>query len=368
MKKQKMIITGGAGFIAQELAAYFRSQYEVVLFTRGSRSHEKTNFAPQQLAEASATDGLRYVSWDGATLDPVWTKELEGASLLINLAGATVNCRYNRVNQKKLIESRTISTTVLGKALQEAQNPPRLWINMSSATIYAHSLSTPHDELTGHISQWRKDNMPYSFLDRCRFATRKLWRKLRYGAHHPEVQELEKDLSVRICREWEGAFFSFKLNGIRQVALRTAITFGNGGVMKPYLNLVKYGLGGKQGEGNQWISWIHSKDLARSIEWIAAHQQLEGVINAAAPEAITNAGFMKLLRDLCGQKFGLPAYSWMLEIGTLLLGSETELILKSRWVVPRRLLDSGFRFQYNTMEECLQSILAGTSSQSEKTA
>lgn len=355
------VITGGSGFIAQELAAhYLKKRIRVILLSRLEKDGSGTNFAASSLLKTSDYPNLLYADWDGRTLSPGWTALLEGASVLINLAGATVNCRYTEKNRERLFRSRLDSTAILGEAIRHTKNPPRLWINMSSATVYADSYAGPNDELTGKISIWKNDNMPWSLLDRIRFRFRKWYRTLRYGSDHEKVKDLEKDLSVAIVQRWEDSFFSQPCPGVRKVALRTAITLGNGGVLTPYYRLLKWGLGGKQGSGNQRISWIHSTDLARIIEWVDSHASITGVLNAAAPESLTNAVFMKTLRRLTGNQFGLPAFTWMLELGTWLIGSESELILKSRWVYPRRLLDSGFQFTYPGPDKALAELVAQT--------
>ena len=294
--KKKIIIAGGTGFVGKYLNKKFATAgYEVVIISR-SKSH---------------------ISWDNT---PLITEALENAAILINLAGKSVDCRYNEKNKKEIFDSRIDTTKILGNAIINCTNPPPLWINSSTATIYRHAEDRPMAESSGEI-----------------------------GA----------GFSVNVAINWEKAFFGFKLPQTRQVALRMAIVLGkNGGVIKPLLNLVRFRLGGKQGNGKQIFSWIHIEDLFCIITFVQQHNELSGVINTCAPNPVSNKTFMQLLRKNLGVGFGMPAPVWLLKMGAVVIKTETELILKSRWVLPERLLASGFQFKYPEIDTALRQILS----------
>lgn len=293
---KKVVLAGGTGFIGQYLAEQFRGLgCQVVIISRN----------PQ------------HVSWQDQ--DAI-VEALEDAELLVNLAGKSVNCRYHRRNREEILTSRTETTETLGRAVQSCTNPPSLWVNSSTATIYRHAEDRPMTEAHG---------------------------------------ELGSGFSVDVAKAWERSFFAFDLPRTRQVALRIAIVLGaRGGVMNPYRNLVTFGLGGIQGSGRQMFSWIHIKDLFEIIRFLQERTDLSGIVNCSAPNPVTNFELMKSLRSSYGRKFGLPAARWMLEIGAFFLRTETELILKSRWVVPERLVKEGYTFQYGTLEQALAAIAA----------
>lgn len=293
--KPKVVLAGGTGFLGSDLAIRFQALgYEVILISR-------------QAGHIPWNDSSRIV------------EALEQSELLINLAGKSVNCRYNERNKEAIMQSRTETTHKLAEALQACQNPPPLWLNSSTATIYRHAEDRPMTEDGG---------------------------------------ELGSGFSVEVAKAWEHAFFSRSLPRTRQAALRIAIVLGpGGGVMTPYLNLVKYGLGGAQGSGKQRFSWIHIKDIFRIILFLKDHPHLDGVFNCSSPNPVTNEELMRELRLHMGKKTGLPAARWMLEVGAFLMRTETELILKSRWVVPDRLEREGFTFEYPTLESALTNIL-----------
>lgn len=311
----KIVIAGGSGFIGQELINYFGKDHTIVLLTRGF-----TNAANNRYNESTSSHAVQSIKWDGVSMGD-WCRELEGAELLINLCGRSVNCRYTEKNKAEIMNSRIRPVAVLAEAIRLCKHPPALWINASSATIYRHAVDRPQDEYTGTI---------------------------------------ENDFSVQVCKAWEKIFFEQNLSATRQVALRMAITLGNGGVMVPYFRLLKFGLSGPQGNGRQMYSWVHATDLCRVIDWIVAHPDMEGVYNVSAPNPVSNKVFMAELRRVTGHRWGLPAPAWLLKMGAWIIGTETELLLKSRWVLPTRLEQSGFRFQYTRLEEAVKAIVAGT--------
>ncbi len=306
-QRGKIIIPGGAGFIGCVLSDYFaRRGHQVVVLSRR---------APQE----KETDDVRYVAWDGETLGD-WTRELDGAQAVVNMAGRSVNCRYNNLNKRAIYSSRLRSTRVLGRAIAACKNPPRVWINSSSATIYRHALDRAMDDETG---------------------------------------EPGKGFSVDVCRKWERELNTAATPRTRKIALRSAMVFdkGSGGVMDAFLRIARLGLGGTLGSGDQYVSWIHAADFCDSIRWILDHEELSGTINLASPNPLPNREFMRELRAACHQPVGLPATAWMLEIGAFFLRTETELLLKSRRVVPSRLLRSGYRFQYTQWRDAARDIV-----------
>lgn len=304
MKNKKIVIAGGSGFIGAGLIEYFGLENSIVVLGR---------------AEARRSGAVSYVQWDGKSPGP-WVQALEGADLLVNLAGKSVNCRYNEANKAAIFDSRRQSTAILGEAVKSLQKPPALWINAASATIYRHAEDRPMDEFTG---------------------------------------EFHDDFSVQVCRLWEKTFNDITLPYTRKAVLRIAITLGKQGVMEPYLNLVKFGLGGYQGNGRQMYSWVHITDVARMMEWLFEHPECSGTYNCAAPGPVTNREFMATLRKAAGHLFGLPAPAWMLKIGAALIGTETELLLKSRWVLPTRITQAGFSFRYPQLEGAMAQIISG---------
>ncbi|HSP21543.1 MAG TPA: TIGR01777 family oxidoreductase [Planococcus sp. (in: firmicutes)] len=293
--KRKVVIAGGSGFIGQYFEARLtEAGYEVHIVSR----HNKHIMWKDHYGIVAA---------------------LDGADMLINLAGKSVNCRYNDKNKDEILKSRTETTKILGTAMLACENPPPLWINASTATIYRHAEDRPMAEVGG---------------------------------------ELGEGFSVDVGKAWEQAFFNFKLEGTRRVALRMAIVLGSGGgVMEPYQNMVRFGLGGKQGSGKQMFSWIHIEDLYRIVLFLRDHENLSGIFNASAPFPVSNSDMMASMRQAMNRKFGLPAAKWMLEMGAVALGTETELILKSRWVIPERLEQAGFEFQYETLDKALAEIV-----------
>lgn len=291
---KKIIIAGGSGFVGSYLAKKFTSLEYVVIIISRQKDH---------------------INWDNTS---AIITALENSEMLINLAGRSVDCRYNEKNKKEIYDSRIDTTKILGNAMLACKNPPPLWINSSTATIYRHAQDRPMTESTGEIGS---------------------------------------GFSVNVATNWEKAFFDFKLPQTRQVALRMAIVLGKeGGVLKPLKNLVHVGMGGRQGNGNQMFSWIHIEDVFNIIIFIQQHNELSGVFNTTVPNPVNNKTLMQLLRKNLGIKISLPIPKLLLQIGAVLIKTETELILKSRWVIPERLLEAGFQFKYSNMDEALKNI------------
>lgn len=297
----KIIIPGGSGQVGTLLARAFHGDgQEIVVLSR------KLGSAP-----------WRVVPWDGQTLGR-WSDEIDGADVVINLAGQSVNCRYNARNRRLIKESRIHSTRVVGQAIAQAARPPAAWLQASTATIYAHRFDADNDEATGVLGG-REPNAP----DTWRFST-------------------------DVATSWECALDEAVTPHTRKVKLRSAMTMSpdRGGVFDVLLWLVRLGLGGAAGDGRQYVSWIHDLDFVRALYWLIEHDDVEGPVNLAAPHPVTNAEFMRTLREAWGMPCGLPASKWMLEVGAFLLRTETELILKNRRVVPGRLLQAGFTFEF----------------------
>lgn len=298
--KKKVVLAGGTGFIGKYFEEKFKDLgYEVKIISRQGQHTSWTNIT-----------GI--------------TEDLENSEILINLAGKSVDCRYNAKNKAEIIKSRTETTRILGNALLACKNPPPLWINSSTATIYRHAEDRPMTEEKGEIGS---------------------------------------GFSVEVAKEWEQSFFSFQLPQTRQIALRIAIVLGeSGGVMTPFKNLVRFGLGGVQGSGNQRFSWIHIEDLFNIILFLNEKKELNGVFNCSSPNPVTNRELMNKFRLTMNAKVGLPSPKWMLEIGAFFIKTEAELILKSRWVIPERLEKAGYRFKYSEIDKTIQQILDTTKS------
>ena len=298
----KVVIAGGSGQVGAVVVRWCDGRGDdVVVLSRDPRT----------------VRSARAVAWDARTLGP-WRDELDGADVLLNLAGRSVNCRYTPQNRDAILRSRVDSTRVLGEAIAAAARPPRLWLQSSTATIYSHRYDAPNDEATGIL-----------------------------GGDEPGVPDTWR-FSIDVARAWERAADEGARAGTRLVKLRSAMIMSpdRGGIFDTLLGLVRLGLGGQSGDGRQYLSWIHEDDFAGAIGWIIAHEHLVGCINVAAPNPLPNAAFMRALREAWGTRIGLPATEWMLELGAIAMGTETELVLKSRRVIPGILLADGFRFTH----------------------
>ncbi len=295
-----IIIAGGSGFLGQVLENYFnRKGYKIKVLTRNPRKYNN-------------------IFWNGKDLGN-WTNELEEAEILINLTGKSVDCRYNEKNKKLIYNSRINSTNILGLAINLCENPPNIWINSSTATIYKHALKKEMTEEKGEIGD---------------------------------------DFSMNIAKSWEEAFYSITNSKTRKIVLRTSIVMGkNGGALIPLKSLTKFGLGGKQGNGNQKVSWIHELDFARAIEFLIKNKKLQGNFNLSVPKPTDNKTLMKTIRGVLKMPFGVSHPKWLLDFGAKLIGTETELVLKSRNVIPKRLLDAGFTYKYANIKNALQDLI-----------
>lgn len=356
MKGKKIIIAGGSGFIGQAIAAEFGGENEIVILGRQARHSSNNTFSLKGNNEGKPLN-MRTVQWNGRDVEDGWAREIDGADLVINLAGKSVNCRYHKKQRREIIESRTLSTRAIGEAIRRANRPPSLWINAASTTIYQNTYGEPNDEYTGKISDLKADNMPTNLIDRLRRLKNKMVARIRHGKDSEAYREIDYDFSVRVCQLWEQAFAEQEAPQTRKITLRIAIVIGKGGVLIPFLNLCKWGAGGRQGNGKQFISWVHISDVTGMVRWLY-EQKKEGVYNCVAPGAVTNKEFMQTLRKVAGHYFGLPTPALLLEFGTWMIGSESELILKSRRVYPARSIREGYQFLHPELEGAVREVVS----------
>jgi len=312
MKALRIVIPGGSGQIGQILARHFHGQGHAVTV----------------LSRHPGDAPWRTEHWNGRD-SGAWCAALDGADVVINLSGRSVNCRYNEANRRDIEDSRIGATTLVGRAIEQAAHPPALWMNASTATIYRHSLDRPMDEAGGEL-----------------------------GGSEPDAPAAWR-FSIGVATSWERAFFEARTPRTRRIALRSAMTMSadRGGVFDMLLRLVRAGLGERAGSGAQFVSWVHYLDFTRAIEFLIAHAELAGPVNVCAPNPLPNRDFMRVLRRSCGARIGLPATRMMLELGAMLLRTETELILKSRRVVPGRLLSAGFEFHFPDWRGAAQDLV-----------
>ena len=306
----KVVIPGGTGQVGTALGrALRRDGHQVVMLTRR---------AP----------GDGQVFWDGERLGP-WTREIDGSDVVINLAGRSVSCRYTKGNLTQMMRSRVHSARVVGQAIAAADRPPRAWLQMSTATIYAHTYGAPHDDVTGVIGGSEEGVPGY-------------W-----------------SFSVDIARAWERELAEASVPATRKVALRSAMvmTPDRGGVFDVLSRLARLGLGGPVAGGGQFVSWIHEDDFTAAIRFIIAQDVLTGPVNLASPGPERQRDFMRALRGAWGVPVGLPATRWMAEAGALALRTDTELLLKSRRVVPARLTAAGFAFRHGTWPQAARDLV-----------
>lgn len=312
----RIVLPGGSGQVGSMLASHFQQQgHHVTVLTRSPYT------APWQS-----------VHWDAENPGP-WTEHLEGADVCINLTGRSINCRFTPQNRADLYNSRINSTRLLNHVISNLDSPPRLWLNASAATIYRHSLDTDMDEngeQGGNELIGKRRRAPESW-----------------------------NFSVQLIKDWEAAFFETQTPRTRKIALRSGIVFSPvaGNVFAVFMNLVRLSLGGTQGNGRQYISWIHETDYARAVDFLITHEELAGPVNIVAPHPMPNRQFMAALREAAGFPNGLPAPALFIEIGAFLMRTESELVLKSRRVVPGRLLDAGFQFEFPDWPEAAEDLV-----------
>jgi len=309
----RVVIPGGSGQVGTVLARHlYAAGHEVIVLSRSLCA------AP-----------WRVIVWDGDTAGD-WMDAFEGADVVINLAGKTVNCRYTAANRAEIKASRVQSTRAVGRAIAEASRPPRVWLQASTATIYSHRYDAPNDEATGILGGSEAESP----------AT---WR-----------------FSIDVATAWECAANEMETPHTRKVLMRSAMTMSpdGGGIFDTLLRLVRFGLGGRAGSGRQYVSWIHDQDFIRAVEWLIERDDIRGPVNLASPGPLPYVQFMSALRDAWHMPFGLPATEWMVELGTRLLGTESELVLKSRRVIPGCLLQHGFTFDYPAWPKAAKDLCA----------
>jgi uncharacterized protein (TIGR01777 family) len=315
----RIVIPGGTGQVGTLLARAFHADgHEVVVLSR-----------------RPAPAPWRVAVWDARAVGP-WAAELEGADAVVNLAGRSVNCRYSPENRRAILSSRVESATAVGRAIARCARPPGVWLQASTATIYAHRFDAPNDEATGVIGGAEAD-APAG------------WR-----------------FSIDVARAWERAAREAAPRGTRLVLLRSAMVMSPdaGGIFATLLRLVRFGLGGPVAGGRQYVSWIHERDFVGAVYWLIAHRELAGAVNLASPHPVPYGDFMRTVRRAAGVPVGLPATRWMLALGTWALRTEAELVLKSRRVTPGRLVESGFCFEYPEWQSAAEALVQ----RSERTA
>lgn len=306
--KQRIVLAGGSGFLGHALSKELLARnYEVIVLTRSPRKRN---------------DNAKEIAWDGKSPGE-WTRFIDGADVVVNLAGKSVDCRYNGKNRREIINSRICPTRILGEAIAQSSRPPKAWLNASSATFYKHSFDQAWDE-SGEVG-----------------AT-------------PEAKD---EFSVEVIRQWERALNEANTPRTRKVALRTAIVFGKSGpAFLAFRRLARFGLAGAMAGGRQMVSWIREKDFCGAVEWIINNEKLSGPVNLAAPNPLSNQEMMRCFREAAGMPIGLPSAKWMLEIGAFFLRTETELLIKSRCVMPGKLIASGFQFQFSEFRDALADL------------
>ncbi len=316
-RRLRIVLPGGSGQVGRVLARYFQDC-----------GHQVTVLTRLPYAETWQT-----VHWDGESLGP-WTEYLEGADVCINLTGRNVNCRYTPANRAAIYESRIRSTRLLGEVIGGLADPPRVWLNASTATIYRHAMDRPMDEASGELGGYES-----------------------IGPHRRAPATW--NFSIQVAKDWEAAFFAAPTPRTRKVALRSAITFSpvGGNAFAILLNLVRFGLGGSQGSGRQFVSWIHELDFARALEFLIEREDMEGAVNVSSPHPLPNREFMTRLREAYGVPNGLPTPAPLIELAAVFLRTESELVLKSRRVVPGRLLKAGFEFRFPTWAAAAEDLV-----------
>lgn len=308
----KIVIPGGSGQVGTVLARAFEGDgHDVTILSRSGKGEFKT------------------VQWD-AKSHGKWINEIDGADVVINLAGRSVNCRYTSENRRLIMDSRVNSTRAVGEAIAIAKNPPAVWLQASTATIYAHRYDAPNDDIDGIV-----------------------------GGHEDDAPDTW-NFSIEVATNWEKAANDVITPDTRKVLLRSAMTMSpdKKGIFDVLLGLAAKGLGGTAGDGRQYISWVHEADFINAVYFLIENDSLDGPVNIAAPHPLPNKEFMRILRETAHFAFGIPASKWMLELGALVLQTETELILKSRRVVSTRLENAGFEFEYPEWKEACKELLA----------
>lgn len=307
---KRVLIFGGTGHMGAAIKRHLDpAEYKITVVTRNPKS----------------ADDLH---WDARTLGP-WADALDGAEVVMNLAGRRVHCRYNEANKKEMMDSRILSTRILGEAISQSPNPPKVWLQASTATLYAHTFGPANDDITGVMAGSEPD------------------------------APAEWKYSIEIGTKWEEALNQAVTPSTRKVAMRTAIMMGvdKESALDVFSGLTRKGLGGRLASGKQWVSWVHELDMVRAIQFLI-ESDLEGPVNIASPNPLPQAEFGKELRQAWGVPFGLPATPWMIAIGAWFMDGDSEIVLKSRRVIPKRLTDAGFEFQFPEFGPAVRDLVA----------
>ncbi len=323
----RVLIPGGSGQVGTLLARHlFAAGHEVTVLSRHPKARTEQRW--------------RTLAWDGLTPGP-WAAEIDRSDAVIHLSGRSVNCRYNAANRREIFDSRTKTTRLLGELIAASPTPPRIWMNASTSTIYRNALDVPQDEFTGELGDLPSER----------------------GTREPANQPETWSFSVDVAHQWEQALAAVPTPRTRKIRMRSSMTMSPdaGGVFSVFSKLARLGLGGTQGPGTQFVSWIHDIDYCRIVDLLLTHPEIadetDGVVNFTAPGPLPNRDFMRILRNAWGRPIGLPASRWMLEIGTFLMRTESELVLKSRRAVPTLLLKNGFDFQFPTWPEAAKNLV-----------
>lgn len=307
---KRVLIFGGTGHMGAAIKRHLDpAEYKITVVTRNPKSADE-------------------IQWDARTLGP-WVDALDGAEVVMNLAGRRVHCRYNEANKKEMMDSRILSTRILGEAISQCPNPPKVWLQASTATLYAHTFGPANDDVTGVMAGSEPD------------------------------APAEWKYSIEIGTKWEEALNQAVTPNTRKVAMRTAIMMGidKESALDVFSGLTRKGLGGRLASGKQWVSWVHELDMVRAIQFLI-ESDLEGPVNIASPNPLPQAEFAKELRQAWGIPFGLPATPWMIAIGAWFMDGDSEIVLKSRRVVPKRLTDAGFQFQFPEFGPAVRDLAA----------
>jgi len=298
---KKILIAGGTGFIGQVLESFFiNNGHHVKILSRNPKRENE-------------------IYWNAKDLNDSWVSELEHLDVLINLTGKNINCRFTDKNKQLITNSRVDSTLALGKAINLCANPPKVWMNSSTTSIYEESFDT---EMT-------EDNY-----------------------------KLGHDFENEVATLWEAAFYKHENPKTRKIIVRTSLVLGQeDGAFVPLKKLAQFGMGGKSGSGKQVVSWMHKEDFARAIDFLIENKNAKGAFNFCAPNPISNTVLMKTFRKVIGIPFGIPSPKFILEIGAFFMQTESDLILKSRNVIPKNLLNMGFKFKYDTIETALKDLV-----------
>jgi len=323
----RILIPGGTGQVGTLLARHlYKAGHEVTVLTRNIKGHPEQRW--------------RTLAWDGVNPGP-WADEIDRSDAVIHLSGRSVNCRYTDENRREIMDSRVKPTLLLGQLIAASPTPPRVWMNASTATFYRNALDLPQDEFSGEPGDLPGQR----------------------GVHEPRTLPASWAFSIDVAHKWEAALRATPTPNTRQIALRTSLALSpdRGGVFSVFANLCRFGLGGTQGSGKQYISWMHEHDYCRATDLLLDHPEItdetNGIVNMTAPEPLPNKEFFRVLREAMGVRVGLPAPAWLLEIGTFLLRTESELVLKSRRAVPTLLLKHNFDFLYPTFPQAARNLV-----------